>query len=96
MHFCKASISSVPEEERVSSKAAEPEDGPRPGSVSAGEQLEEDLVAHLERGQFVTETSRPLGRASLSARATLGLWALRILVVVVSAMVVYAFVRQLN
>jgi hypothetical protein len=96
MHFCKASTSSVPEEEGVSSEPEQTEQRRSAGSAPGAEQLAENLRAHLERGQFVTETSRPLARASLSARATLGLWALRILVVVVSAMVVYAFVTQLN
>jgi hypothetical protein len=60
------------------------------------ELFEEELIMHLERDQFVAETSRPVSRATLSARATAGLWALRIFVVLVSLMVIYTFVSQLN
>ena len=60
------------------------------------ERLEEELIMHLERDQFVAETSRPVARATLSARATTGLWALRIFVVLVSLMVIYTFISQLN
>ena len=41
-------------------------------------------------------TSQPLPRAALSRRAALALWALRAFVLVVSAMVIYAFVEQLG
>jgi hypothetical protein len=60
------------------------------------EWLEDELIMHLERDQFVTETSRPVARASLSARATAGLWALRVFVVLVGLMVVYTFFYQLH
>ena len=51
---------------------------------------------HLERGQLVTETSRPVPRAALGARAVAALWALRVFVVLVSLMVIYTFVDQLR
>ena len=51
---------------------------------------------HLERDQFVAETSRPVPRAALAARATAGLWALRVFVVLVSLMVIYTFIAQLR
>jgi hypothetical protein len=57
---------------------------------------EDELIMHLERGQFVAETSRPVLRAALSARATAALWALRVFVVIVSAMVIYTFIAQLH
>ncbi len=60
------------------------------------ERLEDGLIMHLERDQFVAETSRPVPRAVLSARATAGLWALRVFVVLVSLMVVYTFIEQLR
>jgi hypothetical protein len=44
----------------------------------------------------VAETSRPVPRAALSARATAGLWALRVFVVLVGLMVVYTFFYQLH
>jgi hypothetical protein len=60
------------------------------------ERLEDELIMHLERDQFVAETSRPVPRAPLSARAKAGLWALRVFVVLVSLMVIYTFVDQLH
>ncbi len=56
----------------------------------------DEPVRHLQRGQFVAETSRPVPRAALSARATAGLWALRVFAVLVSLMVIYAFIAQLR
>ena len=56
---------------------------------------DEELIAYLERDQLVADKERPVPRARLSSNATLGLWALRIFVVVVSAMVIYTFATQL-
>lgn len=56
----------------------------------------DELVMHLERGQFIAETSRPVPRAALSARAAAGLWAFRVFVVLVSLMVIYTFIGQLH
>jgi hypothetical protein len=53
------------------------------------------LPHYLEPDQLVTETSRPVPPASLSGRARAGLWALRVFVTIVSAMVVYTFISQL-
>jgi hypothetical protein len=60
------------------------------------ERFEDELIMHLERDQFVAETSRLVPRAALSARATVGLWALRVFVVLVSLMVIYTFIDQLH
>jgi hypothetical protein len=60
------------------------------------ERFEDELIMHLERDQFVAETSRPVPRAELSAHAIAGLWALRVFVVLVSLMVIYTFVYQLD
>ena len=60
------------------------------------EQFEDELIMHLERDQFVAETARPVPRATLSPRATAGLWALRVFVVLVSLMVIYTFIDQLH
>jgi hypothetical protein len=57
---------------------------------------EDELIMHLERDQFVAETSRAVPRAALSARTTAALWALRVFVVLVSLMVVYTFFEQLS
>jgi hypothetical protein len=63
---------------------------------SPQESPEDELIMHLERDQFVAETSRPVPRAALSAPATAGLWALRVFVIVVSLMVIYTFFAQLH
>ncbi len=60
------------------------------------ERYEDELIMDLERDQFVAETSRPVPLAGLGARAKAALWALRVFVVVVSAMVVYTFVYELH
>jgi hypothetical protein len=60
------------------------------------ERAEDELIMHLERDQFVAETSRPVPAAELGRRAILGLWALRVFVVLVSAMVIYTFVAELH
>jgi hypothetical protein len=65
-------------------------------NLQSQERYEDELIAHLERDQFVAETSRPVPRAPLSARASTGLWALRVFVVLVSLMVIYTFVEQLH
>jgi len=56
----------------------------------------DELIMHLERDQFVAETSLPVPRAHLSTAARSGLWALRIFVILVSLMVVYTFIAQLH
>ncbi|MHB1537242.1 MAG: hypothetical protein ACYCUM_04150 [Solirubrobacteraceae bacterium] len=58
--------------------------------------LEEELILHLERDQFVAETSAPVQRGSLGSAAAAWLWALRIFVVLVSAMVLYTFIAGLR
>jgi hypothetical protein len=57
---------------------------------------DEVLPNHLEADQLAAETSRPVPRAMLSRRTTVGLWALRVFVVTMSAMVIYVFVSQLG
>jgi hypothetical protein len=60
------------------------------------EREEDELVMNLERDQFVAETSKPVPRAKLSVAVKAGLWALRVFVVVVGAMVVDTFVAGLH
>ncbi len=60
------------------------------------ERFEDELIMHLERDQFVAETSKPVPRAVLGARVTAGLWALRVFVVLVSIMVIYTFIEDLH
>jgi hypothetical protein len=57
---------------------------------------EEDLVMYLERDQLVWNRARPVARARLDRPAAVGLWALGVLAVVLSAMVIYTFVSQLG
>jgi len=64
--------------------------------LQARERLEDQLILDLERDQFVTETSRPVPRAHLSRSAVAWLWILRVFCVLVSLMVIYAFVASLN
>ncbi|MDQ6817490.1 MAG: hypothetical protein M3018_08805 [Actinomycetota bacterium] len=56
---------------------------------------DEDLVMFLERDQLVADKARSVPRAQLSARTRAALWALRVFVLVVSAMVIYTFFSQL-
>ena len=60
------------------------------------QRFEDEVIMHLERDQFVAETSRPVPRAVLSLAATAALWALRVFVVLVSVMVIYTFLAQLH
>ncbi len=70
--------------------------GIRERDLQPQERFEDELIMHLERDQFVAETSRPVPRATLSTRATAGLWALRVFVVLVGLMVIYTFIDQLH
>jgi hypothetical protein len=57
---------------------------------------QDEETTHLELSQLVVETSRPVPRAELSAAAAAGLWALRAFAVLVSLLVIYAFIGQLG
>ena len=50
---------------------------------------------YLEQGQLVADTASPVPRARLSRRASAALWALRIFVIVIGAMVIYSFFARL-
>ncbi len=65
------------------------------GTFERDRHTDEELIMFLERDQLVLDTSRPVFRSPLSARANLALWALRAFVIVVTAMVVYTFVSQI-
>lgn len=56
----------------------------------------EELIMFLEPAQLLTDKSRPIPRAQLSLRANATLWALRVFVLVVTAMVLYTFFSQLG
>jgi hypothetical protein len=57
---------------------------------------QEEMILHLERDQLVSETARPVPRATLARHTILMLWGLRFFVIVVGAMVLYTFVDQLH
>jgi len=57
---------------------------------------DDELVHFLERDQLTADKARPLARAHVSRGATAALWALRVFVLVVGAMVIYTFVVQLG
>jgi hypothetical protein len=67
---------------------------PSPASVEPA--AEEELIMHLERDQFVAETSRPVPRSQLTRGARIALWGLRVFAVVVSLMVIYTFIDTLH
>jgi len=71
-------------------------EGIREQDLQREERFEDELIMHLERDQFVAETSRPVPPAQLSPAARAGLWALRVFVVLVSLMVIYTFFDQLH
>jgi hypothetical protein len=64
-----------------------PRRGQRPGGEPA---------VFLEPGQLTAVTRRPVPRAQLGRRAMIALWALRVLVIILSAMVIYTFATQLG
>jgi hypothetical protein len=64
-----------------------PRHGQRPGGERA---------VFLEPGQLTAATRRPVPRARLGKRVMTALWALRMLVIVLSAMVIYTFFSQLG
>jgi hypothetical protein len=68
----------------------------RERDLQAEERAEDELIMHLERDQFVAETARPVPLAALSGSTVAGLWALRVFVVLVSAMVIYTFIVNLR
>lgn len=56
----------------------------------------QELVRYLERDQLSADTAIPVPRARWSRRAQASLWALRIFVLVVTAMVFYTFAANLK
>ncbi|WP_249012035.1 hypothetical protein [Conexibacter sp. DBS9H8] len=60
------------------------------------EETGEAVYMHLELDQLSADRRRPLPPARLSPAATVGLWALRIFCLLVSAMVIYTFIAQLG
>jgi hypothetical protein len=75
---------------------AHPSSPIREQDLQARERSQDGLIMDLERDQIVAATSRPVPRATLHPRAIVGLWALRVFVVLVSLMVIYTFINQLH
>lgn len=55
-----------------------------------------DLADSLHPTQLVADTTHPVPRAQLTPRVRAALWALRIFVLLLTAMVVYTFIAQLT
>ena len=60
------------------------------------ERERQELISFLESDQLTSARSRPVGPARLGRRAKLGLWALRVFALAMSAMVIYTFIAQLG
>jgi len=70
--------------------------GTQSPSTSTDPNAEEELVMFLERDQLTADTAIPVARAPLTRGLNTTLWALRVFVIVVSAMVIYTFAAQLH
>jgi hypothetical protein len=60
------------------------------------QELGQELAVFLEPDQLLVGQEQQIPRAALGPRARAALWVLRVFVIAVSAMVVYAFVAQLG
>ena len=56
---------------------------------------DDELIQALEPDQLVAATSKPLPRYQLGHTANVALWFLRIFVLLITALVVYTFVKAL-
>ncbi len=57
---------------------------------------DEQLIEFLEHDQLNSDTDLPVPRAPLGRAAATALWTLRAVALILSAMVVYAFVYQVS
>ena len=55
-----------------------------------------EAAVFLDPGQLTAATRRPVPRARLGRRAAIALWALRVFVIILSAMVIYTFFSHLG
>lgn len=72
-----------------------PYPNPEAGMPQPDPRADDQLVEYLEANQLVSDTSRPVPRAQLTARVRTALWTLRIFVVLLTIMVIYTFISQL-
>jgi hypothetical protein len=63
--------------------------------ATPGQRPGDEPALFLEPGQLAAAIRRSVPRAQLGRRATTALWALRVLVIILSAMVIYTFFAQL-
>jgi hypothetical protein len=56
---------------------------------------DDELIQALEPDQLVASTSKPLPRYQLSHTGNVALWLLRIFVLLMTALVIYTFVKAL-
>jgi hypothetical protein len=63
--------------------------------LQEAQRADQELVMFLERDQLDAGTSVPVSRARLSRRVKVGLWVLRVFVILVSIMVIYTFASKL-
>jgi hypothetical protein len=68
---------------------------PTDQTLQEAERSDQELVMFLERDQLDADTSVPVPRAILNRRVTIGLWTLRVFVILVSIMVIYTFASKL-
>jgi hypothetical protein len=64
--------------------------------LDAQDDTRDELVGYLERDQLEVEMDKTLPPARLGRWSRVGLWALRVFVLVVGAMVIYTFVAGLH
>ncbi len=64
--------------------------------LDAQDEARDELVGYLERDQLEVEMDKRLPPAHLGRLSRLGLWALRVFVVSVGAMVIYTFIAGLH
>jgi hypothetical protein len=81
---------------RAPAKAAAQGSGSEERCQPPEQRSQDELIMDLERDQFVAATSRPLPPARLSPHATIGLWTLRAVAVLLGLMVIYTFVAELH
>jgi hypothetical protein len=64
--------------------------------ADAQDAARDELVGYLERDQLEVEMDKTLPPAPIGRLSRLGLWALRVFVVAVGAMVIYTFIAGLH
>jgi hypothetical protein len=71
------------------------EDRPAPGSGQQASATSPEYLDALEPGQLVAALARPLPRKAISSAVSVLLWSLRLVLLALTALVVYTFVTGL-